>query len=86
LSPPFGPPPAYRLALIAGVFPIGSVECERRFSTMNLVATALRNRLLPEHLNVCVRIAASEHAYKTFDVVAAHKRWLDKKTRYLSCR
>ena len=56
---------------------------------MNLVHSDLRNRSGPEHLNVCMRIAASKHTYKTFDMQAAHKRWLQAATgrgRYMSDR
>lgn len=63
---------------ISAVFPIGSIENERRFSLMNLIHTTLRNRLLTPHLNTCMRIAASEHTWGTFDVQAAHRAWYRK--------
>ena len=55
-----------KLFKISAVFPIGSIKNERRFSLMNLIHTELRNRLLPDHLNTCVNIAASMHTWQTF--------------------
>ncbi|XP_059911000.1 uncharacterized protein LOC132460027 [Gadus macrocephalus] len=46
-----------RLAAIALVVPVSSVNCERDFSTMNRVKTDLRNRLQGEHLAACLRIS-----------------------------
>jgi hypothetical protein len=61
---------------ISLVFPIGSVNNERRFTLMNLMYDSLRNRLQTDHLNTCVRISSSSHAYKTLDHQAAHRLWL----------
>lgn len=76
-----------KVAKIAMVFPVGSVENERRFSLTNLVHSSLRNGLAPKHLNCCMRIAASEHTYKTFNVHGAHERWYkaaDVRGRYMA--
>ena len=55
--------------------PTGSVDNERRFSSMNNIKTNLRCRLQDEHLNVCMRIAASPFTYKTFPFDAAYRAW-----------
>jgi hypothetical protein len=65
-----------QLFKISLVFPIGSVDNERRFSSMTLIHDSLRNRLQADHLNTCVRIASSCHTYKAFDIQAAHRLWL----------
>jgi hypothetical protein len=65
-----------QLFKISLVFPIGSVDNERRFSLMNLIHDSLRNRMQADHLNTCVRIASSSDTYKTFDIQAAHRLWL----------
>ena len=55
--------------------PMGSVENERRFSSMNLAKTPLRNRLGTKHLNVALRIAGSEFPVESFPYAAAFKKW-----------
>ncbi len=64
-----------KVAKVFFAFPIGSIENERRFSRMNLIHDAVRNRLLADHLNDCVRIASSNHTPTTFNVAAVHRRW-----------
>jgi hypothetical protein len=61
--------------------PVGSVENERRFSSMNNIKTKLRNRLGAAHLNACMRIHASECSYDTFPFNAAFDRWRQAKPR-----
>ncbi|XP_058469224.1 uncharacterized protein LOC131443548 isoform X3 [Solea solea] len=46
-----------RLAAVALVIPVSSVDCERDFSTMNRVKSDLRNSLQGEHLAVCLRVS-----------------------------
>lgn len=73
---------AARLALC---IPIGSVENERRFHLMNLVRTELRNRLKTDHLNMCVRVAASGKgvdAIEKFNFAAAFDIWEAAKNRW----
>lgn len=45
-----------KMAKIVLVFPVGSVENERIFSTMNIVKDELRNCLGENHLNVCSHV------------------------------
>jgi hypothetical protein len=77
-----------QLFKISLVFPIGSVDNERRFSLMNLIYDSLRNRLQTDHVNTCVRIASSSHTYKTFDNQASHHSWLQggNRVRYKASR
>jgi hypothetical protein len=71
-----------KLAQITHVMPIGSVDNERRFSLMNDIHTADRNRLQPEHLNDCMRIAAAKHhTFLTLDMQNAHRMWSEEKQR-----
>ena len=55
-----------KLAYLILCIPFRSVENERRFSAMNLVATKLRNRLKADHLNTCLRIAATPQTVRSF--------------------
>ena len=64
-----------RLAKLVLTIPIGSVANERRFSPMNLVITALRNRMQAPHANVCMRIASSHFTYVTFPLRWAYAIW-----------
>ena len=42
---------------------------------MNLVITALRNRLEAPHANVCMRIASSRFSHNDFPFERAYKIW-----------
>jgi hypothetical protein len=47
-----------QLLKISQVFPVGSVDNERRFSLMNLILDSLRNRLQAEHLcSYCILLS-----------------------------
>ena len=48
---------------------------------MNLVSTKLRNRLKADHLNTCLRIAATTWTAKTFNYEAAFMDWKGLKQR-----
>ena len=69
------------MAKIVLVFPVGSVENERIFSTMNIVKDELRNCLGENQLNVCVRMFRSHHNHKSFPVREAMKKFLVAKKR-----
>jgi hypothetical protein len=71
----------FQLFKISLVFPIASVDNERRFSLMNLIYDSLRNRLQTDPLSTCVRIASSSHTHKAFDNQAAHRLWLQGSIR-----
>jgi hypothetical protein len=71
-------PEIIELSRLIQCIPVGSVQNERRFSSMNLIRSKLRNRLLEPHLNVCMRISAAtknKKTFKDFDYKAALKRW-----------
>jgi len=70
-----------RLAHLILSIPFGSVENERRFSSMNLAHTKLRNRLQEEHLNVQLRAVASKLTPKTFPYREAYAEWKAAKNR-----
>jgi len=64
-----------RLAHLILSVPFGSVENERRFSAMNLTMTKLRNSLQPEHLNTCLRVAATPYTVESFPFKEAFQQW-----------
>ena len=59
--------------------PIGSINCERRFSKLNLVKTKTRNRLHGAHLNTCLTITSSSKSWNTFPYEAAFGKWYYKR-------
>lgn len=65
----------HKLAELLLCQPTGSVDNERRFSSMNNIKSKLRNRLKPPHLNACLRIASSPFSYDTFPFAAAFDAW-----------
>ena len=50
-------PQLAKLASIAALVPVSTAECERSFSTMNWVKTALRNRMKTSTLDSLTRIS-----------------------------
>lgn len=69
------------LAQIMLVIPVGSVDNERQFSSMNFVMYARRNALQEAHLNACCRVRASGHSQSTFPFDRALQIWLGAKDR-----
>ncbi|KAL4523095.1 hypothetical protein Ndes2526A_g07807 [Nannochloris sp. 'desiccata'] len=61
--------------------PFGSVENERRFSSMNLSMTKLRNRLQKQHLNACLRLASTAYTVLNFNFWLAFVAWKAKERR-----
>ena len=49
-------PQLAKLASIAALVPVSTAECERSFSTMNRVKTALRNRMKTSTFDSLMRI------------------------------
>lgn len=72
-----------RIALIALTLPVGSVECERLFSCMNMVTLGTRNRLgyskqldnVGRHLNTCLSIAHCPFTLANFPMQDALEYW-----------
>ncbi len=70
------------LAQLAIAMPIGSVENERVFSTMNYIKSSVRNRLGSAHLNVAVRMFTQPlFTLATFPYRRAYNAWLDASSR-----
>jgi hypothetical protein len=67
-----------KLAELSIAIPIGSVESERRFSSMNYIKDQVRNRLGEMHLSVAVRIFTQQmYNVQNFPYDRAYKLWLD---------
>lgn len=64
-----------KLAELVEVQPIGSVSNERKFSDVNNLKTATRNRLQTPHLNVCMRIYNSTYTHTNFPIEQAFARF-----------
>ena len=64
----------HKLAELLLCQPTGSVDNERRFSSMNNIKSKLRSRLKPPHLNTWC-IASSPFSYYTFPFDAAFDAW-----------
>jgi len=70
------------LANIALVQVFGSVEEERLFSKLAFVKEERRNRLLLDHLNVCLVLATQRMwAFRDFPFLRALQNWLEAKKR-----
>ena len=76
-----------RLQLLVSLVPLDTSECERGFSLMNLIMTALRNRLSMVHLDEVMRICCLGPPIKDFmpHVVPIVSRWMEdsKRGRYM---
>jgi hypothetical protein len=71
-----------KLAEIAAVTVMGSVEDERTFSTLNYMKSKVRNNL-QEHLDLVVRMFGQDFfELKSFPMQDAISRWKDVKVRY----
>ena len=71
-----------KLAHVLLSLPASSVEPERSFSQMALLKDCKRNRLLPKHLNTCMRLAKSRFTLSSFPLKDAHRVWLSS-DRYM---
>jgi hypothetical protein len=70
-----------RLVALCLSVPFDSVENERRFSAMNLTMTRLRNKLQEDHLNTCLRIAATSCTVSNFSFWEAFTIWDQERQR-----
>lgn len=71
-----------RLAHLVLSLPIGSVECERVFSHMNLLKSSIRNLMGEDYLNMSMRVATCDHSAKSFNFNHALRIWKASKQRY----
>ena len=68
------------LASIALVIPLSTADCERAFSAIKRVKTALRNRLKTATLDCLLRITVEGPELEDFDFKTAVNMWGAKKT------
>ena len=61
--------------------PLGTATVERSFSTMNRIATRLRQRLLPEHLRDAMLVSSEGSSFNDFATIVY--LWHSKKPRRL---
>lgn len=73
-------PNLIKLAKIALVFPIHTVDCERGFSAQNIIKTSLRSRLSSDHLQNIMFIKCGP-SYKNFEFNKALVKFKAKKSR-----
>ena len=71
-------PQLRKLATIALILPVSTVECERAFSTMKRNKTALRNRLTTDHL---MRLSINGPSSIDFDFSKAATAWDNQRQR-----
>ena len=69
------------LAQIALLIPVSTVECERGFSAMKRIKTALRNLLGEEMLEALMFLSIEAEDRARFPFEVAVRRWFDKSPR-----
>ncbi|XP_062594213.1 uncharacterized protein LOC134255715, partial [Saccostrea cucullata] len=72
-----------RLAAIALGHPIHTADCERSFSSQNLVTTKLRCRLSGEHIDELMRVMLEGPCLQNFDFASALTDWRNAKCRII---
>lgn len=72
-----------KLAGLALCHPIHTADCERSFSSQNLITTKVRYRLSGEHVDVLMRVMIEGPTNTEFDFNTALKDWRDRKTRII---
>jgi hypothetical protein len=76
-------PEYIKLAQIAVIHLLGSVEDERTFSSLTFVKDKLRNRLEGLHLGVVIGMhAQAVYSFKTFPYDDCFKQWVHSAERY----
>ena len=76
-------PSMVRLGHLLLSLPSSSIPNERRFSLMNPIKSELRNKLLPKHMNACIRMSCSRYSLDTFPFADAYQQWQSNATRYM---
>jgi hypothetical protein len=74
-------PDIQRIAIAALALPVTSVECERGFSTLNLIKTKLRNRLNTDTLCALIRIKIEGPPVNKFDFASVASMWFQESRR-----
>ena len=64
-----------KLLAFSRVLPVSSVECERGFSTQNLIKTRLRCSLSIENLDRLMRISINGPSVEDFDPLPIYRMW-----------
>ena len=68
-------------AALAVTAPIHTSDCERGFSTQNLIKSGQRNRLSPERVDDLILVCREGGQIQTFDFQSALSHWKTKKNR-----
>ena len=74
-------PNMIKLLSISRILPASSVECERGFSTQNLIKTRLRCNLNIETLDQTMRVSLNGPSIQLFDPVPVFCKWRERKER-----
>ena len=74
-------PNLIKLAHLALTCPVHTAGCERGFSAQNLILTALRNRLTPEHQDMLMRFKIEGPSLGEMDFSSALCEWAAVKNR-----
>ncbi|XP_006825057.1 zinc finger protein 862-like [Saccoglossus kowalevskii] len=73
-----------KMAAVAMVLPVSTVDCERGFSTMARVKTESRNRLSEKVLNWLMMIKVEGPPISQFNFTKVVEKWANVKTRRIS--
>ena len=75
-DPSFVPPTIVKLKAILNTLPISSADCERGFSSMNIICNDLRNRLTISHISNLMFISLVGPPVSKFRPEVYVKKWL----------
>lgn len=75
-DPKIIPDPIVKLKSVVNTLPVSSADCERGFSSMNLICTDLRNRLTVSHISNLMFISLVGPPVSKFKPEAYVKQWL----------
>ena len=74
-------PNLLKLAQVALILPVHTAQCERGFSTQNLIKSAHRNRLQEKSLNELMMISLEGPSVREYNPMPALHEWRTKKNR-----
>ena len=74
-------PNMIKVAKLCLIMPYQTAECERGFSSQNLIKTSRRNSIKEAHLNMLMTIKAEGGDVTNFDFIPVVKLWKLKKSR-----
>ena len=73
-----------RLASTALILSVSTADCERGFSTMNIIKTTPRNHLKTTNFNLLINLSSEGPSFDEFDFNAAVTVWAQKSKRRIA--